>query len=790
MGFENVFQTISISGKYLTRDQSGKKVIVKEDGSIREFTVGKWVIDNKPSPIQLAHCGKSNIVALDFDGPKGEELFLKAIQLDPNCRYVARSLGKQGGHLIYTDKNLDILKETIQNPNGINIEGLDVQMGQKLILLATEGNRTKKLITPPIKSYNELTNMPPVIQLLVVNYYLKTLRETQKLNQQTDLSAHKDSKLYYIVKEAIDSGKYNHKFFNIITPKSWKEQLTIEEDGKIIGKKHKDAPYHPDNLVENAHMYLVSLATVLAMDPSIDADLFRKAIDYINNLFSDPLNDKRKDSIVNYILSGKSQISGKPVWNYDPDWKKKGFIYTDHFGYSHEVFAYNNNGSVAYLDHNHINNIIEEFNTATALIDKIKSVTKNYMIKKDQILQKTRYVKIINDPTISFGVHEMEDGYYFNIYKRTEELEILLNPEIHTNPKTPEVTLKLLENAMGKYRLYNFFLPFIKRKFTKWEFSPLILVLYGPPHSGKSVIPTAILAPFAKGRSVKLTPEILTEKYNDWQINKDIVFIDEIHNSRSDHLKTIIQTMNTISGNNVLTGIRAMHRSVSSEEYPNTITIIVTTNQVVQLSTEPQDRRLVILRSKRKASEALGMTDDEIFDAIQKETKDFAYYLATQVQELPRSKYITNEWLKDEDYEDFQESALPLSIVITSAIDKMNWDRFVKAMTELRKTEEDIIRSSWYNPKYKNIQIRLYNTNEHDASYSSLLHNTNLDHSKLMKDLKVIRNTKVKVVDSIKGHRHNNRKTVAEFSLEAIPEEIREKIMGNTNSDNVDPIEL
>lgn len=766
--FSRLFQTISVPGDRLIRNKEGKKVVMPQNTPFKPLS---WVIDNKPAPIMIAHTGKSGIIALDFDGEGGDQLFREALELDPNCKYISKGIGKPGGHMLYTDQDLTYLTQFIKNPNGINIDNLDVQMGNKLILLATPENTTKQLI----RFEEPLTPMPKAVQLLIVNYYLSKIKPS--VEKTTSNETHKDSKLYYIVRRALEHRGYNHTLFNIITPKKYKDIISVDP-------RYPDKPYHPDNLKEGAHIYLVSLATVLAQDPSINIELFTEVMGYINDLFSEPLDSKRLSSIITYITSGKSRIDGKPVWNYDPDWKKKGFIYTDHLGFSHEVFVFNNNGGTNYLDHNHITNQVETFTNATSLIDKIKTVTKNGNIKKEMILHRSRYVQLVEDPTLDFGLVEQETGYLFNGYIQSEELSILLNPDNHTDYKYPKTTIRFLENVIGNERTHRFFLPFIKRKFITREFSPLVLVLYGPPHSGKSAVPLGILGKFASNRLIKLTPEILTEKYNDWQINKDIAMVDEVHNTRSDHLKTIIQTINTISGSHLLTGIRAMHQTVSSTSYDNTITIVATTNRVVQLSTEPQDRRLVICRSRVKASEALGMTDDEIFDAIQRESKDFAYYLATEVKMLPKERYVTNDWLKDEDYKEFQEDSLPLSNSLTAAIDSGDFNRFARILEDLRIGDDDIVRSSLYIDKFKYVHVVLLNTDERDAMVPGLLRDADINSTELLKDLRVIRNTKVKIVDN-KGKKRRNRKTVAIFDIHRLPPDLADTIERSRDIDEV-----
>lgn len=777
--YHEIFQTIPVLGNELTRDPDTLKKLV--DG--RPFKPTSWDISDKPAKILLADTGKSKIIAIDFDGPEGDKNFHTALNLDPSCKYIAKGIGKGGGHMLYKVGNTNILDKAIPGENGCNISGLDLQRGRKLILLATEGNKTKELMTEQIESYDELTEMPDVIQLLISNIYLQTQQAEAPAHQATNSSTHSDSKLYYIVDEALRKpDEYNARFFNIVTTREYKGIMEKNQ-------KHLDYKYIPDNLPmdSSAQTYLTSIATILGRDPSIDHTTFEKAMNYVNSLFSAPKPQGELDGIVKYITSGNSKIKGEQVWGYNPDWNKTGLIYIDNNGSSHEVFMFTDKGNNSYLDHNHITNKLTEYKTIGALTDTIKATSKTSM-NKEKVLNRILKVDVVSDPIRDFGIHRGEYGNEFNLYKWTEEQEILRNPDLHKdNYNRPNVTLKFLENSMGRDKLYDFFLPFMKRKFTNYTFSPLILVLYGPPHSGKSAIPEGILSPLINGRYINLGTEVATEKYNDWMLNKDVVFIDEIHHTRADILEKLVNVINRSPKK--LTGIRAMNVSASSEAYDNRITYMAACNAVTALATETNDRRLVILRSRNTASDALEMSNSAIEKGLIRESKDFAYYLSTEVVPLEESLYTHNGWLKDNDYKEYMQGSLSFVKALSASIVNADFINFESTMLDKNISLEDIRRSTQIYEKTNQIQIRLLNSNEHEAYYPSLLNHGNVDVKKIVKELKEINSSNVMIRrdDRKDGVKASNKKTVAVFKFDILSKDFLELV--ESTSDYIEPIE-
>ena len=99
--YSKIFKTIAVDGDTLIRDNETLKKFVTKGGTKQPFKPTNWDITTKDTNIMLADTGASKIIAVDFDGPEGDAYFNKALTLDPDCPYIAKGIGKGGGHLIY-----------------------------------------------------------------------------------------------------------------------------------------------------------------------------------------------------------------------------------------------------------------------------------------------------------------------------------------------------------------------------------------------------------------------------------------------------------------------------------------------------------------------------------------------------------------------------------------------------------------------------------------------------------------------------------------------------------------
>lgn len=750
-----MYSIITLPGTVLHRDQHGKKVIDNKPIAFPSNWDGLTTVQDSlvPNGITLAHTGKSNIIAIDFD----DELFDMAMELNNSlpanmqCNYIAKSLDKNGGHLIYSFAN-NHLTEYINKPNGKKFAKLDTLYGETLCFLATSANKTKELV----KYEEPLTLMPMAMQLLVISHYAKNTVTTTQTTMALSSTNIQGSKLGYLAEEAIKNDNALLHLLAIITPRQWKDILASNQESQLPAN-------HPDRLpmAESAHMYIVSLSAVLMLDSSIDQEIHAKVIRKVNSLFSSPLDAQR----LNTILKRDLQHS-----TYDKEWQTKSFIVLSKKSEPLEVFKHTAKGTNKFLIYNHATNNVLHYDTSAAVLDYLKSISLA-RVDKNRLITNASHITIIDRPDEAFGHNAKDDT--FNMYRWTPEQEIFYNPSIHEKDYSiPTVTLGALESAMGKSQLYDRFLPFMRRKFMTHEHSPLFFVFYGVPHSFKSAVVNGVFKHLAYRRVAQTSLEVLTDKYNDFMVNKDFIVLDEIQHYLTHELAKLIKQIKEYSGNSQIVGVRAMHATLDNNVYPQEATFVLTTNAATQLTTEVGDRRMVVFKSLKKVADVLGMSNTEIRKAIEKESKDFAYYLSTQVENLYGDTYTENYEWQDDAYKLFQESALSTEDRLAKFIDTEAWDEVIALLVESGHSYQQIGECIYTSPRKPGFMFRLYNSRGDVAITKGIFDHSDLDFKKLKKKLDNIPHVINNAIEYEPGssHRTGSRKT--EISLPKVPAEI------------------
>ena len=92
--YTQIFHTVPLIGQEMIRDAKGEKIGHKfpKDG----WTPFVSERNTKETPL-LAAIALKDFIGLDFDT---DESFNRALSIDPDCKYVAKSDVK-GGHLLY-----------------------------------------------------------------------------------------------------------------------------------------------------------------------------------------------------------------------------------------------------------------------------------------------------------------------------------------------------------------------------------------------------------------------------------------------------------------------------------------------------------------------------------------------------------------------------------------------------------------------------------------------------------------------------------------------------------------
>lgn len=763
-----MYKYIPLNGQRLHRDPTTGKKLLDNNPS---YSIGKWItkdaltLNDLPEGPLLLHTGKSNILALDFDS----SLFNIALAINESleehqqCEYIAKSIGKDGGHFIYKH-SANKLTEYIGNGNGKKAYQMDTLYGETLIFHSNQGNETKQLLTTLPQ---EITRTVPLaIQYLVIAHYSTNEPHVQQAQGFTQGNT-QGSKLGYLAKDATTKEDALLRLLSIITTQEYKLKLDSDQTSTLPAN-------HPDRLphTESGHMYLVSLGNVLRLDPSIDLTTYTKLMYAINAMFSQPLAQADVKTII--------QADSKK-FVYKEDWESTTFIVTNRNNEPLEVFKHTSKGANKFIVYNNVTRQLLNYDTIGGVMDYLKGSTHS-RLNKDKILQQAQHIAIINRPDEPFG-NNIETGT-FNIYKWNRNQEVFYNPKIHQDSyKAPNTTLKAMENSMGTNTLYKLFLPFLKRKLMTRDHSALFFVLYGVPHSFKSGLFNAVLAPLAPQRTVHLNPEILSDKYNDWIVNKDFALLDEVHHLLKNERAKMVGTINKLTGNPTISGVRAMHTTLSSDSYPQELTLVLTTNDTVQLTSETADRRMVVFRSVEKLSDFLGMSNSAIYKALQNEAIDFAYYLSTEVDALYTDAYTHNDAWKTGNYRDFLESAATLEDKLALALDSKDLETFNETLLDIDKNIH--IAQFLYKDK-TGYKLRLHNTQEEYATQQGLFNSLpQIDITKIRKRMKLMSHIKDNLVEYDTGSSHRTGSKKTEWPLQDI--EVPARLLRQV--EGVEPIE-
>lgn len=609
------------------------------------------------------HTGLSNLLVLDFDN----ELFDKAMNLNDSleeslrCTQIHKSVDKAGGHFIYEYESNE-LTTYINNANGRKFAKLDTLYGNSLVYATTPLNHTKRSLV----NKEGLVKMPLAMQLLVINHYSA---QTSNLKTGKDLHIHYGSKLALLGMRALDSDDDLFQLLNIVVQPRHKE---------LMAKSDKDLHHlHPDRIPDGeGYNFLLTISAVLTLDPSIDKDLHKQLLYHINSKYSEPLDSER---VMGLYLSD----CAKPEYRYNPDWMNETYTVMSKNKEMLEYYAYQDGSAMRYFAYNNVTQNVAFYGTSSILLDAITLDT-GRVLKKEGTIGKMNRVSVVNTVDIPFG----KQGNTFNMYRRNKEQEVFYDPNVYkktwdhaelgkpfdiNHPRYPKITMAALANACGGEDNRDRFLAFMRRKYSTREHSPLFFIFYGVPHSFKTAVVNGVFSKLSHGRFATITPSLLLDKYNSWQLDKDLVLIDEAQYISPKDKPKIIGTINAITGSSIINGVRKMYSDIANDIYPQRLTFIVTTNEPVNLTNEANERRMVVFESPVKVSKALNMADTEIAAAVKSESINFAYYLSACVTNIDDDSYISNKTWKSETYEVFQEEAVDIEQKLANAIAKYDY---------------------------------------------------------------------------------------------------------------------
>lgn len=623
------WHTVPLRGE-LKRLEDGSKTIPKFEENWRaKYQTERNITVTKLGGVITGEV--SGIIAIDCDNTETYRLFQA---LDPNYKFVFVSKGKldkhgeekEGGTFIYR------FNDTIMDSFSINdgSMAIDVYSNRGFVYLPTDENKTKVAWDNDTPELSEL----PATTLVLLQQLKKAADNkngvpavAQALNIMTA------NCLAPLVKQYNHGGgKLMPGLFRIITPRDFRDHALYVTNGYL----------HPSDIPEGrGSEYLVKVSAILGADVSIDVEMYSETMHNINNMFSDPMQKARLDAtIIDPMINAKSSIDGRPIWQFDKDWEAYRLVLSTKRQSSLELCFDDNRNMYYAVDV--ANEQLRGFSRDSELIAFVSAAATNPPKKLD-ILRSLPIVNVRAEPNKTFGFNQGSDptARTLNTFKQTPELAIISDPEAYAQfYKHPTTTLKFLETLIPEQEMRDFLIGFTKRKLTTFGYSPVILYFLGVHGSGKDTY-VKILEQIIGSVSRPTTKEFL-DMFNGYLLDTYFVQLDEYGNqlTRISDREEALGKLKAYTGKQ---NIQIRQMRTDGFMYHHNATFIMTANKN-PLMLEDGDRRVALLPTPNILAEVDWVNDmggpTVIHDKILAETKDFAYYLATEVPMMSDQAYM------------------------------------------------------------------------------------------------------------------------------------------------------
>lgn len=678
----NIFHTVPFKAQTIKRDSNGKKVdhLGNPLSPSSEWLKYTKLKNTNDTPI-LGAIALEDFIGIDIDNSKmflDATTLLDALPTKPG--YVAISMpmeANKGGHILFNYKTTDkaaidalhkLASAFRRKENNIPI---DVQMGNKLIYLATPANTTKKLLTPPIESLEDLTPLPP--ELIV---YFLSLIDISTRNKASAIGTNFIETHYgYMLNEPLTPA---------IVP-----QLTPKTDFPDIANMD-DIPRG------SATEWLLQVRKKLQVDSSVSSEIFTKTIVYLNSLWSAPRGPSKQ-----LHLDIERDIHS-PEFKYDDKWRKSGFTFPNYL--TQTISIYYDPAKATFIQHNTQTDEVIEFTTQTQTINSILSIHKaKKKYTGEALLKGATPVVTVNTPEEKPRLSYPQEFAmpHFNTYTPSEGTSIIQGNLKPKDYREPVVILDYLEHLIPSKGNRERLMQFLSHKHRTYEPSPLYFVLSGVGGAGKGLFVSTILT-YLAGADRVMSEDLhgLTNNFNEHLGYVDYLNIEEAGEGYTERESSmLVAALKRITGNSHLT-IEA--KGAKKQKLRHYITPFIDSNLQTKLitSTSSDDRRLVLLRSPNKLlthiqsteykHKSLGIHDTSTFIRhLTDELPSFAYYIANMAP-ISNRDYSDNTNWKDHDYYDYLETTMTYTDRLTEAIEKKDLKAFIDTLVEANVKDEDI----------------------------------------------------------------------------------------------------
>ena len=613
--------TVPLKGELKRRTDGSKTEPVFEKGWKAYYAENKNTVRSQLGGVLTG--SKSGILAIDCDSTVTWQMFHA---LDPDYEFIFKSKGKLDADGNEKDCGTVIYKYNTAVPNSFSINdtilALDVYSDGGFVYLPTDMNKTKE---PWEGRLPKLKEVPDTIVALLEQLKKQPIQAEPHVNNNT-LTA---NCLAPLVKQFVDHRKFLPGLFKIITPKSFRQEPQYLQQGYL----------HPENIPEGrGSEYLSKVSAILGADISIDEELYVAAMHDINGLWPTPMDvDRLDNTITDSMVSGRASIDGKTIWQYDEEWSQHRLILHTKRQSNIEL-GFDDRRNIYYIV-DVANEYVRPFARDSELIQYVGSVAID-VPKKGELKAALPTINVSSIPSRPFGFFADNDptARTLNTFIRTPELSIINDPKSYAKLyRRPTTTLKYLETLVPETEMREFLLKFMKRKLETFDYSPVMLYFLGVPGSGKDTFVSLIEV--IMGKVARPTTKEFLEMHNGWMLDTYFVQLDEY----GDQLTTMRDKEEALGKLKAYTGkqiVQIRQMRTDGYQYKHNATFISTANKN-PFGLEDGDRRIALFNTPTVLVEAPWVDDvTEVHERIMSESKDFCYYLATEVPTISGTEYM------------------------------------------------------------------------------------------------------------------------------------------------------
>lgn len=622
------FYTVPLTGN-LTRLEDGKKTT---PGFEKQWKA-KYQNEFNVNATELGGTitgAISNIIAIDCDDQTTYDMF-SALDTNNTFHFISKGKPKGGGTIIYKYPEGAALESfSLQSP----LLNLDFYSDNGFVYLPTRVNETKERWE--YDNFDDLPSLctaPETVIKLLLNFQLQyTLAKGSTQESAVQPIKVRSNYLAPQVELLIAKKTFIPSLFRIITPRDFRGLPQYKQHGYL----------HPDNVPEGrGSEYLMKVSAIFGADPSISKELYVSAMDIINSMWSFPLQrNKLEATVINPMVEGHSSINGETIWTYDEHWKTRGLAFTTKLGEAVEVFF--DDVRACYYLINYTHDMIKQFDREGDLFGYVEPVAIALPARKE-LKAMVPVVRTSLEPRLPFGFFS-EDDYnrQFNMFQQTPALAILTEPKDYKELyKRPTTILNFLESLIPDPIMRNYVLGFIKRKLTTFKYTPVVLYFLGAHGSGKDTFINILAAIIGDNYVARPTGKEFLEQYNGWIVDKFFAQLDEYGNQ----LHTLADKEMALGKIKSYSGKPQMQvRKMRTDGFPyeHKLTMIMSAN-TNPLMIEDGDRRVAlietpnVLKHEDWVHTMGGMTS--VIEQIERETNDFCYYLATEIDAVSWDEY-------------------------------------------------------------------------------------------------------------------------------------------------------